>query len=234
MARIPRNTIFIGGKLHSGSKTRDAMIALYDAIIKTCEGRGFKVHPSFLANHLFHPDIPPNLDKLKLDGVSFRKLREQTPAKLIFRLKRRRVYEDDETLLNDATAARILDDQMKSSVAGIFLLTEKSGGALYRLGSLVNANIPCLCVSDTNNFGTNVNGDPSGLLFTQIYKDKGDLVQIVGEFLDGLPNLKSENFSITLPAILKAKLQQVAKEQGVDANTLIAAAIEDKIELAAD
>lgn len=229
MARIKRDKIFLSGKLHSG-ETRDDMIILYSHIVKTVEKCGYDVHPNFLTSTQISAGVQPDVRTLKFAGTTFGKLMDATPVATIKYLKKSRVYRDGDTLLRCATTARITAEQLKRSVAGIFLLTEESGGALFNLGFLVRAQVPCLCVSDRDNFGTMITGDPSRLLFTQIYKSHAHLKEIVGNFMNELPGLKAKQFSIQVKAALLAKFRAAAIEQGVDVNDLIEEAMLEKMQ----
>lgn len=217
--------IFIGG-CYSASVDERAEIASraerIEAIVKEC---GYEPSLNLLASKELHKDVKNAVGLKFNDGRFFltlgrKKIQSVSEHTLeSIRSLRRSSDISDEYFRQCYMANRVMLDELKSSIAGIFELSYTSQGSYLEIGLLIyQKQVPVLCLSHEKGryFGKMLVGSPSKLLILKRYDDS-NLEKIVSDFLvTDLERRRMKSFNIRVNAITEAEISEAVRAEGFD------------------
>jgi hypothetical protein len=225
--RKRKEKIFIGGPVHPDVEGKKKLAEAVARIEKVIGKHGLKFHPHLLTDVSVYKGTEHGAQQVRLGTKTFDKLMKGVPKPQVKRLRKIRWYENDDKLLRCATVGTLLSEQVATSIAGIFVLTQESPGSYFLAGELLGRQIPVLIVSDQNLFGTYATGHPSPFLQTARYATLDDLEKVADDFLSSLEDLRLESKSVRLPAVLRKRAEAEAEDTGTNFGELMIRALEE-------
>lgn len=225
--RKAKEYIFLGGPVHPEAQGKRQVAEAVRRIEKVITKHGLKFHPHLLGEESVRRDVEPAAKDVKLGAKTFDKLMKRVPKPHIKRLRNIRWFENEDKLARCATVGSLLGEQIGSSIAGVFVITQDSPGSYLVAGELIGRQIPVLIVSDQNLFGTYATGHPSTFLRTARYGTLDELETIVDGFLNSLTDLRLQSKSVRLPAILLKRAKAEADESGTNFSEIHIRALEE-------
>jgi len=227
--------IFLGGSYSSGpgerSKIADAG-KIIENVIRRC---GFEPSLNLLTEKKVHSHAAKAEEVKFSNGQYFLQVGEKVLSSILRsqleKFRGMRSFGANDEFIICAMAANIALSELKSSVAAIFELSEKSGGSMMEIGlAAFYHQIPILALSSESwgkSFGTMLTGLPTNLLKTVKYNDETHLENIVEKFLiKDYPEKKLFNATYKLSAKLKRELEKEAFEKKVSVSELVRQSVE--------
>jgi len=236
---IKREKIFLGGSYSSGPGERSKIAEAGKVIEKVIRRCGFEPSLNLLTEKKVHSHSAKAEEVTFSNGQYFLQVGEKVLSSIkksqIESIRGLRSFENEEVFKICAMASNIALTELKSSIAGIFELSEKSGGSMMEIGlAAFYHQIPILALSNETwgkSFGTLLTGLPTNLLQTVRYKDEKELETIVEKFLlKDYQERKLFNLTYRLSAGLKKKLETKAVEKKVSASELVRQVMESYLE----
>ena len=226
---MEQRKIFLGGSYSSDANIRESVAKYARVIEKIIVKCGFIHSKNLLSNEKVHSNKPDAKDVSFGTGEPFFQVGSEAikeiPQRKIDDLKSLRSFKSIEEFQVCLQAANIAFNELKNSMAAIFELSAVSQGSYMEIGlMLYHFQRPVLCLSHEEigrSFGTMLTGSKSTLLKTMRYSDE-NLQRIVEQYLIvDLGYKKLANLSYKMPVELKLKIEQEAKEKGLDSSKVM-------------
>ncbi len=222
--------IFIGGPVHPDAEGKKKLAETVRRVESVIHKHGLKFHPHLLADTSVYRGVEHKASDVKLGKKSFDQLMKTVPKPQLKRLKKIRWFETEDKLARCGTVGSIIAEQITTSIAGIFIITQDSPNSYLIAGELLGQQLPVLIVSDQNLFGTYATGHPSVFLQTARYGSLDELEKIADKFLSTLEDLRLESKSVRMPALLKKRAEAAAKDTNTDFSELVIRALDEYLE----